>query len=101
MDEITATQSKERPPTHPGAVLEDMLEDVEIEINDLVERLEVSRQQLYDIRKEKKPVSPKIAGKLGRFFGNGAGIWLRLQANYDAYYADRDDALKSIKPYAA
>jgi plasmid maintenance system antidote protein VapI len=43
----------------------------------------ISRSQLYGILSEQKPVSPAIAVKLGKLFGDGAGIWLRMQAAYD------------------
>ena len=32
-------------------------------------------------------ISPDMAARLGKLCGNGAGLWLRLQANYDAWEA--------------
>ncbi|MBP0651213.1 HigA family addiction module antidote protein, partial [Mycobacterium tuberculosis] len=50
--------------------------------------LGVSRQQLYDILGERKPVSPQMAARLGKLFGDGAAVWLRMQAGYDAWQAE-------------
>ena len=34
-------------------------------------------------------VSPETAVRLGKFCGNGGGLWLRMQANYDLWHAER------------
>jgi hypothetical protein len=34
----------------------------------------ISRQHLYDILEERKPVSPAVAVRLGKLFGDG-GVW--------------------------
>lgn len=57
-----------------------------VEIADL---LGISRQQLYDILREKKPVSPALAAQLGKMFGNGPGI-------YDAWHAEREVDVSNI-----
>ncbi|MER8549643.1 HigA family addiction module antitoxin [Mesorhizobium sp. M0684] len=79
----------ERCPSHPGALLDDIIPatgKTKVEIANL---LGISRQQLYDIIREKKPVSPAVAARLGKMFGDGAAIWLRMQAAYDAWHAER------------
>jgi addiction module HigA family antidote len=52
--------------------------------------LGISRQHLHDILEEHKPVSPVVAVKLGKLFGNGAGLWVRMQAAYDVWHAERE-----------
>jgi len=52
--------------------------------------LGISRQQLYDIIGERKPVSPNIVVRLGKMFDAGAGVWLRMQVAYDAWHAERE-----------
>jgi addiction module HigA family antidote len=42
--------------------------------------LGISRQHLYDILNERKPVSPTVAVRLGKLFGDGAGVWARMQS---------------------
>ena len=37
--------------------------------------LGVSRQTLYDVLKEKQPVTPMMALRLGKLCGNGPGLW--------------------------
>ncbi|MGO7041488.1 HigA family addiction module antitoxin [Rhizobium acaciae] len=83
-------------PSHPGALLEDIIPatgKAKVEIANL---LGISRQQLYDILNEKKPVSPNVAARLGKLFGDGPAIWLRMQAAYDAWHAEREVDVSGI-----
>ena len=72
------------PPTHPGELLrEDILPALGKPKTEIARALGVSRQTLYDLLDEKQPVSPQMAIRLGKLIGNGAGVWLRLQAAFD------------------
>jgi addiction module HigA family antidote len=55
----------------------------------LARHLQVSRQTLYAIVNEERPVSVDMAARLSLAFGNSAQFWLNLQANHDAWDADR------------
>jgi len=86
----TATRDTNRCPAHPGAALADILLDLNRTKVAVARMLGISRQQLYDIINERKPVSPAIAARLGKLFGDGPGVWLRMQAAHDAWHAQRD-----------
>lgn len=90
MVEYTAKQNPNRCPTHPGELLREVVipatKRTKVEIASL---LGISRQHLYDILNERKPVSADIAVRLGKLFGDGAAVWLRMQAAYDAWHAER------------
>jgi addiction module HigA family antidote len=69
---------------------------------EVVDALGISREHLYDILREKKPVSPKVAASLGAAFGDGRGLWLKMQAAYDAWHAARNvDVSKVCRMRAA
>jgi addiction module HigA family antidote len=51
--------------------------------------LGISRRHLRDIMEEKKPISPEVAVRVGKLFGGGAGSWVRMQAEYDTWHAER------------
>ena len=42
------------------------------------------------------PVFPAIAVRLGKLFGDGAGIWTRMQAAYDTWHAERTEDVSRI-----
>ena len=79
-----AKRGKNRCPTHPGALLrDDIIPATGRTKAEIAGLLGISRQHLYDILQERKPVSATIAVRLGKLFGDGAGIWTRMQATYD------------------
>jgi addiction module HigA family antidote len=77
-------------PAHPGAILRaDVLPALELSVAEAARQLRVSRQSLHAILAGRSAVSPEMAVRLGRFCGNGAGVWLRMQAAYDLWHAAR------------
>lgn len=97
MPGYTAKRNPNRCPTHPGALLrEDILPAVGMGKSEIAKALGISRQHLYDILRERKPISPEVAARLGKAFGDGAGIWLRMQAAYDAWCAERSVDLSKV-----
>lgn len=92
-----AKRNPNRCPSHPGALLrEDMIPATGKTKTEIAQLLGISRQHLYDILNEKKPVSADIAVRLGKLFGDGAGIWTRMQAAYDTWHAERNVDVSGI-----
>jgi len=97
MADYAAKRNLKRCPTHPGELLrDDILPAIEMGKSELAKALGISRQHLYDILNERKPVSPEVAARLGKAFGDGAGVWLRMQAAHDAWHAERSVDLSKI-----
>ena len=91
-------------PTHPGELLrEDVIPALDLPKAEIARRLGISRQTLYDILEEKQPVTPAMALRLGKFFGNGAEFWINLQRDYDLRTLEPKMAkeLAAIEPVAA
>jgi addiction module HigA family antidote len=87
-----------RCPTHPGAILRDtVLPALGMSKSEFARLLGISRQHLYDILNEDKPISPEVAVRLGKLLGNGAGLWVRMQAAYDTWQAERTVDVSKIK----
>ncbi|CAN5365522.1 HigA family addiction module antitoxin [soil metagenome] len=92
-----AKRNRNRCPTHPGALLrEDVIPATGRSKTEIATMLGISRQHLYDILRERKPVSPVIAVRLGKLFGDGAGAWTRMQAAYDTWQAERREDVSGI-----
>ena len=80
-------------PTHPGEILrEDVLPALGRPKAEIARLLGISRQQLYDILEERKPITVPMALRIGKLCGNGGGIWMRLQQSYDRKIAEREMA---------
>lgn len=101
MIEIEAKRNPNRCPSHPGAVLDDVLASLGKPKAEIARLLGISRQMLYDILAEKKPITPKVAAKIGKLVGNGPALWLRMQAAHDAWHAEREVDVSNIPTLAA
>lgn len=83
-------EETQRRPTHPGYVVRLELEEIGMTISEAAERLGVARPTLSQLVNENKRMSPEMALKLGRFFGNGTELWMNMQARYDQWEVEHD-----------
>lgn len=91
---VPHTLTMKRRPTHPGAMLrEDFLPDHSLTVTGLAEAVGVSRQSINELLRERRAVSPEMAMRLARFFGNSPEFWLNAQRAVDLWDAAR--ALKA------
>ena len=96
MREYAAARDRNRCPAHPGELLRDVIPATGRSKTEIAGFLRTSRQHLYDSLNERKPVSPAVAVRLGKLFGDGTGVWLRMQAAYDAWHAEREIDVSDI-----
>jgi addiction module HigA family antidote len=93
-----------RPPTHPGAILrDDVLPALNLSVSEAARQLRVTRQTLHRVLAGKSGISPEMAVRLGRFCGNGAALWLRMQQSFDLWHAERrlQDELEKIPAHVS
>jgi antitoxin HigA-1 len=87
-----------RPPSHPGAILRDVvLEGEKPTKSEFASALGISRQMLHGLLTEKHPVTVEMAVKLGHVLGNGPDIWLRMQQAHDLWHAKRSVDTSKLK----
>ncbi len=85
-----AARDAKRPPVHPGEILrEDVLPGLNMPVAAAAKALGVSRQALHRVLAGSAAISPEMALRIGKFCGNGAEVWLRMQAAYDLWHASR------------
>jgi len=98
---ISNTGEIQRKPTHPGEMLrEDFLPDYDLTVTGLAEALGVSRQSVNELIRERRAVSPEMALRLARLFGNSAEFWLNAQRTVDLSVAAQavKEEVSRIKP---
>ncbi|WP_446008040.1 HigA family addiction module antitoxin [Candidatus Electrothrix sp.] len=89
MGEYAVQRPLQRPPVHPGEILrEDVLPSLGLSVSETARRLGVSRQQLHRILAGTHPVTTEMALRIGKFSGNGPGLWLRMQQAYDLWHTE-------------
>ncbi len=66
----------------------------------LAELQKNARQSINELLRERRAVSPEMALRLGKFFGNSADFWLNLQRAVDLHQAKLAlaDEMRNIKP---
>jgi addiction module HigA family antidote len=98
---IANTKPMKRRPTHPGEMLrEDFLPEFALTVAGLAEAVGVSRQSVNELLRGRRAVSPEMALRLSRLFGNSPEFWLNAQRAvdlWDAAQAIKDDVAR-IKP---
>jgi addiction module HigA family antidote len=78
-------------PAHPGEILrEDVLPALGLSVPEAAAQLGVPNAALGVLLGGHVPVTAEMAVRLGKFCGNGAAFWLRLQASYDLWHAERE-----------
>ena len=94
----------QRKPTHPGEMLrEDFMPDYGLSVAGLAGALGVSRQSVNELLRERRAVSPEMALRLSRLFGNSPEFWLNAQRALDLWNAAQaiKDEVARIKPLDA
>jgi addiction module HigA family antidote len=77
-------------PMHPGEMLrEDVLPSPGKSKTEIASLLGISRQTLFDILRERQPVTPAMALRFGKLLGNGPDLWINLQRTYDLHIAEK------------
>lgn len=84
---------KKLPNIHPGEVLrEEFLIPMGISQYRLAREIGVPEPRISAIVNGKRAITADTAVRLSRFFGNSAGFWLGLQADYDTEEVERSQA---------
>lgn len=100
---IPNTTKRKIRPTHPGEMLrEDFLPDYRLTVTALAASLEVSRQTVNELLRERRSLSPEMALRLARLFGNSPEFWLNAQRAVDLWQAEQSigadvDRIKPLK----
>ena len=87
---IPNTRERKVRPTHPGEMLrEDFLPDYALTLSSFAKALGVSRQTVNELFRERRSVSPEMALRLSRLFGNTPEFWLNAQRAVDLWETAR------------
>ncbi len=70
-------------PSHPGAIVRECLDGLQLNVTEAAAALGVTRATLSRILNERAKISPEMAVRLSKAFGSTVGFWLRLQLNFD------------------
>ncbi len=90
---MSTLRSKNRKPTHPGAILrEDVLPSLSMTQVELADCLGVSRRTISQILHEHRPLTPDMAIRLSHLLGTTPESWLNMQQALDVWMLERKNA---------
>ena len=87
-------------PVHPGEVLKDELEEIELSQTVLAKHIGVLPKTINEICRGKRGISAEMSVRLSKALGGSPQFWLNLQNNWELSQVDAS-ACKKIKPIAA
>ncbi|MPZ87558.1 MAG: HigA family addiction module antidote protein [Nitriliruptorales bacterium] len=87
-------------PVHPGEILADDLDELQISQSQLARALGVPRSRINQIVLGHRSIEADTALRLARFFGTSDRYWLNLQARYHLEVTKDalGDALAKVQP---
>jgi addiction module HigA family antidote len=91
-------------PTHPGEMLsKDFMPDYGLTTADLAKKIGVSRQTVNEVLRKRRSITPSMALRLSRLFGNTPEFWLNAQRAVDLWIEQNKNkrTLKKIKTLKA
>jgi antitoxin HigA-1 len=101
---IINKKKREIPPTHPGEMLrEDFMTDYGLNATTLASALGVSRQTINELLRERRALTPVMALRLSRLFGNSPEFWLNVQHAREIWESEQryEKELNQILPLDA
>jgi addiction module HigA family antidote len=87
-------------PIHPGAVLQDEIEEVGLTQSALAKHIGVLPKTINEICRGKRGISAEMAMKLSKALGGSPQFWLNLQNNWELSQLN-ETSFQSIEPVAA
>ena len=87
-------------PVHPGEVLQDELEEVDLTQSALARHIGVLPKTINEICRGKRGISAEMAMKLSKALGGNPQFWLNLQNNWEISELDKT-TFKDIQHVAA
>jgi addiction module HigA family antidote len=101
---VSNTIKRQIPPTHPGEMLrEDFMVDFHLNTTSMAKALGVSRQTINEILRERRAITPMMALRLSRLFGNSPEFWMNAQHARDLWDCEQQfqKELSQIQPLDA
>lgn len=86
-------------PLHPGFIVKDALIDgAGLTVTTAAEKLGVTRTTLSRLLNGHASISPEMALRLSKLFGNSIEIWVNLQAQYDVWLIQQHSDEIEVEP---
>jgi addiction module HigA family antidote len=88
MATMTVKRPLQRPPSHPGILMREILDDhLKLPIAEAARRMHISRPSLYAVLTGHGAVTAEMALRFGKLSGGAPELYLHMQDNYALWHA--------------
>lgn len=84
-------------PPHPGLLIKEAMEALNLSARELARRLGVAPSTLQRVMVGKSDISPEMAIRLSVVIGSSEKVWLALQNDYDLWHARQTLDISSLQ----
>ncbi len=91
-------------PVHPGEVLQDEIEALEMSASAFAAALDVPANRITSVINGDRAITADTALRLSRYMGTSAEFWMNLQKTYELRLAEIESGAiikRAVKPRAA
>ena len=88
-------------PVHPGEVLRDELEELEMSARSFAEALSVPANRITAVLNGQRGITADTALRLARYLGTTPEMWMNLQKSYELRLAEIEagkEIIKQVQP---
>jgi addiction module HigA family antidote len=88
-------------PVHPGEVLRDELEELEMSARSFAEALSVPPNRITAVLNGQRGITADTALRLARYLGTSPEMWMNLQKSYELRLAEIEagkEIIKQVQP---
>ncbi|MFM7344329.1 MAG: HigA family addiction module antitoxin [Tagaea sp.] len=103
MPEYKVRRPLARPPSHPGALMRDILDEhLRLPVAEAARRMKLSRPALHAVLAGRSAVTAGLALRFARLTGGAPELFVQMQAAHDLWHARRrlESTLDAIRPAA-
>lgn len=84
-------------PPHPGELIKESLESLDISVRRLAQALDVNPSTLNRLINGKSDMSPEMAIRLSAVLGSSERVWMGMQDAYDLWHARQNVDLSRLQ----
>lgn len=88
-------------PAHPGRIIRSDLDALGLNVEETAPKLNLTPGELSQVINGESDITDSMAADLGELFGNGADMWRRLQAAYNAAQERNQEPARQTTPSPA
>ena len=86
---VYAATARRRTPTHPGEIMRETLDHLDLSIAEAARRMKITRAALYAVLNGRAAVTPEMAVRFSKIGGGEPSLLVQMQGARDLWLAEQ------------